>query len=74
MGQRLTDGSTKLSDKALDALRRELIEAAEFMDDDQILCVADTLHDALRHRKRSRAATHRETDARLCSGGAAFPF
>lgn len=63
----------KLSQHALDALRHELLYAGEFMADDQILCVADALHDTLRNRRRLRCKIHDRVEDRLCSG-AITPF
>ena len=75
MGQLLAYTPPKLSQHALDALCQELLDAAEFMADEQILCVADALHDTLRHRKQLRSRIHQRVEERLCSGGApAFPF
>ncbi|HEX8471539.1 MAG TPA: hypothetical protein VF633_10530 [Brevundimonas sp.] len=44
----------RLSRRRLDVLRRLVRSAADRMSDDQILDLADTLHDALRERRRSR--------------------
>ena len=75
MGQLLNYTPPKLSQHALDALCQELIDAAEFMADEQILCVADALHDTLRHRKQLRCKIHQRVEERLCSGASvAFPF
>ena len=63
----------KLSQHALDALQHELLYAAEFMADNQILCVADALHDTLRNRRRLRRKIHDRVEERLCSG-AITPF
>ena len=63
----------KLSQPALDALCQQLLDAAEFMADEQILCVADALHDTLRRRKQMRCKVHQRVEERLCSGaGPAF--
>ena len=40
----------------------------------RILCVADALHDTLRHRKQLRRRVHRRVEERLCSGGQAMAF
>ncbi len=75
MGQPLNCSPPKLSQHALDALCQELLDAAEFMADEQILCVADALHDTLRSRKQRRCRIHQRVEERLCSGnGPAFPF
>lgn len=75
MGQSLAYSPPKLSQKALDALCHELLDAAEFMADEQILCVADALHDTLRHRRQLRCRVHQRVEERLCAeGGVQFPF
>lgn len=75
MGQTLTYAPPKLSQRALHALCQELLDAAEFMADEQILCVADALHDTLRSRKQLRCKIHQRVEERLCSGdGPGFPF
>ncbi len=75
MGQSLAYSPPKLSQQAMDALCQELLDAAEFMADDQILCVADALHDTLRRRRQLRCRVHQRMEERLCTGGGpAFPF
>ena len=75
MGQMLNDTPPKLSQGAFDALCEQLIYAAEFMADEQILYVADALHDTLRNRRQRRCRIHRRVEDRLCAGGgAALPF
>lgn len=75
MGQSLAYASPKLSQHALDALCRELLDAAEFLADEQILCVADVLHDTLRRRRQLRCRVHQRVEERLCAeSGSAFPF
>ena len=65
----------KLSQAALDALCEQILEAADHMGDDQILCVADALHDTLRLRRQMRGRVHQRVEERLCAGGSpAFPF
>ena len=65
----------KLSQAALDALCKQVLEAAEYMADDQVLCVADALHDSLRLRRQMRGRVHQRVEERLCAGGdPAFPF
>ncbi len=74
MGQSFAYSPPKLSQKALDALCHELLDAAEHMSDEQILCVADALHDTLRDRRYLRGRTHQRVEERLCArGGPAFP-
>ena len=75
MGQTLNFNPPKLSQLALDNLCQKVLEAAEYMADDQILCVADALHDTLRERRQMRAKVHQRMEERLCAnGGQAFPF
>ncbi len=69
MGQSFAYEPPKLSQQALDALCHELLDASEFMSDDQILCVADALHETLRRRKHLRSKVHQRVEERLCSGG-----
>lgn len=75
MAQMLAYSPPKLSQQALDALSHDLLDAAEFMSDEQILCIADALHDTLRSRKELRCRVHQRVEERLCAGGGpAFPF
>ena len=75
MGQSFAYAPPKLSQHTLDALCHELLDAAEFMADEQILCVADALHDTLRNRRALRSRVHQRVEERLCAGGGpAFPF
>ena len=72
MGQSLPFDPPRLSDSQLEILRRRIFDATVRMADDQILCLADSLHDALRDRRRARS---RQVEDRLCAGGGqAFPF
>ena len=72
MGQSLPFNPPRLSDSQLESLRRRIFDATARMADDQILCLADSLHDALRDRRRART---RQAEDRLCAnGGQAFPF
>ena len=74
MGQSFAYAPPKLSQTALDALCHELLDAAEFMADEQILCVADALHETLRQRRQLRCRVHQRVGQRLCAdGGAALP-
>lgn len=75
MGQSFDYKPPRLSQKALDALCHELLDAAEYMADEQVLCVADALHETLRHRRQMRSRVHQRVEERLCAGdAAAFPF
>ena len=72
MGQSLPFNPPRLSDSQLESLRRRIFDATARMADDQILCLADSLHDALRDRRRART---RQAEDRLCANGVqAFPF
>lgn len=73
MGQSFPYAPPKLSQLTLDALCHELLDAADFMTDEQILCVADALHETLRNRRRLRCKIHQRVEERLCSC-AAPPF
>jgi hypothetical protein len=68
MGQSFAYAPPKLSQHTLDALCHELLDAAEFMADEQILCVADALHETLRNRRLLRCKIHQRVEERLCSG------
>lgn len=75
MGQSLNYQSPRLSQTQLDLLCRKVRDAADYMADEQILCLADSLHDALRERRRLRGKVHHQIEERLCQqGGPAFPF
>jgi hypothetical protein len=75
MGQSFPYAPPKLSQLTLDALCHELLDAAEFMADEQILCVADALHETLRNRRRLRCKIHQRVEERVCSGtDRRFPF
>ena len=69
MGQTLAYSPPKLSEASLDALCHQLLDAAEVMSDEQILCVADALHDTLRDRRQLRCRVHQRVEERLSSGG-----
>ena len=64
MGQSLPFDPPRLSDTQLEILRRRIFDATVRMADDQILCLADSLHDALRDRRRAR---NRQVEDRLCA-------
>ena len=72
MGQSLPFDPPRLSDSQLESLRRRIFDATARMADDQILCLADSLHDTLRDRRRART---RQVEDRLCArGGHSFPY
>lgn len=75
MGLVLEMKPTKLSEAQLDALCQQVRDASEYMADEQILCVADALHDTLRQRRMMRGRVHKRMEEKLCAnGGPAFPF
>ncbi len=59
----------RLSETQLEQLCRQVREAADYMADEQILCLADHLHDALRTRRQLRGKVHHRIDDRLHPGG-----
>lgn len=69
MGQSLNYDPPRLSETQLDALRRRVCEVADQMADEQILCLADSLHDTLRARRQMRGRIHQRVEDRLgCEG------
>lgn len=59
----------------LDAIRRQLSEVTDRLSDEQILCLADSLHEQLRARRLVRVHATQRMERRLCSGGGeAFTF
>jgi hypothetical protein len=65
----------RLSQTQLDLLCKQVSEAAEYMADEQVLWLADHLHDALRTRRQLRGKVHHRLEERLChDGGQAFPY
>ena len=65
MGQSLAYDPPRLSESELDFLRRKVCAAADQMDDEQILHLADSLHDILRERRQLRGRVHRRVEERL---------
>ena len=65
MGQPLTQAAPRLSGRQLETLRSRLGDAIDLMTDDQILDLADTLHDALRERRNLRGRVHHRVEERL---------
>lgn len=53
------------SDDQIARLTDRLLDLAERMTDDQILDLADALHDRLRERRNLRGRSHRRIDDRL---------
>jgi hypothetical protein len=75
MQQSLTYHPPRLSQTQLDLLCRQVCDAAEYMADEQILCLADHLHDALRTRRQMRGKAHHRLEERIChNGGQPQPF
>ena len=71
----MTHEPPSLTRSQLEILCRRIRDAADRMSDDQILCVADSLHDALRERRRLRGKVQHKLEERLCQeNGQAFPF
>ncbi|GEM_PF-2535728 len=65
----------RLSETQLNLLCKQVCDAAEYMADEQILCLADHLHDALRARRQMRGKVHHRLEERLChDSGQHFPF
>ena len=65
MGQSMTYDPPKLSEAQLETLQTRLNDAADRMSDDQILCLADSLHDALRSRRQLRRRFLEHLEVRL---------
>ncbi|AQR61082.1 hypothetical protein BZG35_04945 [Brevundimonas sp. LM2] len=59
------EGPPRLSEQALEALCRQMTDAAAVMSDDQILRLADALHDTLRARRALRHRLHQRVERRL---------
>jgi len=59
--------TTRCDDVQLEKLGRSLCEAADRLTDDQILDLADRLHDTLRARRQVRGRMSQRTDQRLHS-------
>ncbi|MFN3817166.1 hypothetical protein [Brevundimonas sp.] len=55
MGQSFHYRPADFSDEEVEALRLELLDAAGRMTEDQVLRLADSLHDLMRRRRGSRA-------------------
>lgn len=64
-----------LDDEQFRKVSEKIAALAERLDDDQVLCLADNLHDLLRQRRLLRARLHERLDQKICEGGgAAFPL
>jgi hypothetical protein len=75
MGQVLTLQPPCINSLQLEAIRQQLSDVTDRLSDEQILCLADSLHDQLRARRLVRAHASERMERRMCSGGgAAFPF
>jgi len=55
MGQSMPYAQAVLSDDQVEQLRRRMVEAADRMTGDQLLVIADTLHDVIRRKRWPRA-------------------
>jgi hypothetical protein len=53
------------TDDQIARLTERLIDLSERMTDEQVLDVADALHDRLRERRRLRGRSHRRVEGRL---------
>lgn len=65
MGQSAPYSPAAPSDDQIARLTERLIDLSERMTDDQILGVADALHERLRERRELRGRSHRRMDERL---------
>ena len=65
MGQFAPYAPAAPSDDQVARLTQRLIDLSESMTDEQILDVADALHDRLRVRRELRGRSHRRMDERL---------
>lgn len=72
MGRLLTACPRRLSRIQIDELSRAVVEAADQMTDDDILDLADQLHDALRKRRRLRGRSQERMEQRRCGRMADF--
>lgn len=54
-----------LSESQLEKLRRRVCTVADQLSDEQILMLADSLHETLRTRRRLRARVHQWVEERL---------
>lgn len=65
MDQPLNCEPPRLSESQLENLRRRVCVVADQLPDEQILELADSLHEALRTRRRLRARVHQRVEERL---------
>jgi hypothetical protein len=63
MGQSMTQEPPRLSRSQFEILCRRVRDAADRMSDDQILSLADSLHDALRERRKFRDRVRDQTQS-----------
>ena len=73
MGQDTPLQSSCVNALQLEAIRQQLLDVADRLSDEQILCLADSLHDQLRSRRLVRAHAAERLERRMC-GGETFPF
>lgn len=69
MGHSLPFVPSRLSQSQLDKLRRRVCAVADQLSDEQILQLADSLHETLRTRRRLRARIHLRVEDRLAQDG-----
>ena len=75
MGQVATLTPTCVNALQFESIRQQLLDVTDRLSDEQILCLADSLHDQLRTRRLVRAHANERIERRMCTGGAAaFPF
>jgi len=73
MGQVAPPRSSRVNALQLEAIRQQLSDVTDRLSDEQILCLADSLHDQLRTRRLVRAHAAERLERRMC-GAEAFPF
>lgn len=64
--------ASRIDDARFVRARDRLADLAERLDDDQVLDLADSLHDLLRRRRGLRARVAERLERKLCAGGAAL--
>ncbi|RZJ41163.1 MAG: hypothetical protein EON87_16685 [Brevundimonas sp.] len=75
MGEVHSFAPTCVSALQLEAIRQQLSDVTDRLSDEQILCLADSLHDQLRARRLVRIHASERMERRMCAGGGeAFPF
>ncbi|WP_245158308.1 MULTISPECIES: hypothetical protein [unclassified Brevundimonas] len=63
-----------LDDAQFKRASTKIMALAERLEDEQVLCLADGLHDLLRQRRRLRARVSERLEQKICDGpGSRFP-